>query len=76
MARWLVNILKEVGTDAAAGSTRAAATTWAMARGVTMETIMKAADWTCARTMRAHYLRLLPREALDSVVSVQDAIIS
>ena len=71
VARWLLNILKEAGTGDTAGSTRAAAATWAMARDVSMETIMTAADWTCARTMRAHYLRLLPREALGEACYYQ-----
>ena len=75
VAGWFLIILKEVGSGASAGSTRAAAATWALARGVTVETIMKAADWTCACTMRAHYLRLLPREAFNSVPTVQDATI-
>ena len=48
VARWLLNILKEAGTGDTAGSTSAAAATWAMARDVSMETIMTAADWTCA----------------------------
>ena len=49
MARWLLNLLKEAGTGATAGSTRAAAATWAMAHGISMETIMTAADWTKRR---------------------------
>ena len=44
VARWLINILKEAGINDAAGSTRAAATTWATARGINIKTIMKAAD--------------------------------
>ena len=76
VARWLLNILKDARTGDTASYTRAAAATWAMARGVSMETIMTAADWTCARTMRAHYLRLLPKEAFDKVVNVQDATIN
>ena len=70
VARWLMLVLRDAGAGDTAGSTRATAATWAMARGVTVNTIMQAADWTSARTMRAHYLRLLPREALVATNTV------
>ena len=47
-----------------------------MARGVNVNTIMQAADWTSARTMHAHHLRLLPREALVATNTVQIANIN
>ena len=71
--RWY---LRDAGTSDTAGSTRAAAATWAAARGVSTSTIMEAADWTSARTMRAHYLRLLPKEAMVITNTVQNANIS
>ena len=71
VAQWLLNILKDARTGDTVGSTRAAVATWAMARGVSMETIMTAADWPCACTMRAHCLRLLPREALGEACYYQ-----
>ena len=43
------------------------------AEGVNMDTIMQRADWTSAHTMRADYLRLLSREALEICNSVQNA---
>ena len=46
VARWLLLVLQSAGASDTAGSTRAAAATWAAARGVTMDTIMQAADWT------------------------------
>ena len=63
VVRWLtlVGLLRDAGAGGTAGSTRAAAATWAAARGVTTVTILQAAYWTSARTMRAHYLRWLPR---------------
>ena len=72
VARWLTLVLRDAGSSDTAGSTRAAAATWAAARGVTTDTIMQAADWSSARTMRAHYLRLLPREALTVSNTVQN----
>ena len=44
-------VLRDAGAGDTAGSTRAAAATWAMARGVNVSTIMQAADWTSARTI-------------------------
>ena len=41
-----------------------------------MDTIMHVADWTSARTMRAYYLGLLPREALINVNTVQNVKIN
>ena len=78
VARWLMLVLRDAGAGDTAGSTRAAAATWAMACGVNVNTIMQAADWTSARTMCAHYLRLLPTEALvtTSTNTVQNANIN
>ena len=73
VARWLTLVLRDAGAGDSAGSTRAAAATWATARGVTTANITEAADWTSARTLRAHYLRLLPKEAMTITSSVQSA---
>ena len=76
IARWLVNVLKEAGSSDSAGSTRAAAATWSAAKGVKPSTIMAAADWTAARTMRNHYIRLLPRSVLEHQPTVQDVTLA
>ena len=71
VARWLTLVLRDAGASDTARSTRAAAATWTWLL-VTTDTIMQAADWSTARTMRAHYLTVLPREALTVSNTVQN----
>ena len=76
IAKWLVLVLSDAGMVDSAGSTRAAAATWSVAKGVRTTVIMAAADWSSVRTMRKHYLRLLPKDALLVKPSVQDATLA
>jgi hypothetical protein len=76
--RWIVSVLSEAGVEGSAGSTRAAAASFALASNVSLSTVLEAADWSRSTTMFRHYVRLLPPEVLAHVASnparnVQDA---
>lgn len=58
--RWVVSILQGAGVEGTPGSTRAAAASYAVARNVSLQTVMEAADWSRTSTVFRHYLRLLP----------------
>ena len=78
--RWVVNALREAGVQDSAGSTRAAAATYALVTNTSIKRIMEAADWSTARVMYNHYTRQLPPEALQRIVDqtqdVQRAVMS
>jgi hypothetical protein len=78
--RWILHVLREAGVQGTPGSTRAAATSFALARNISLNTVMNAADWARSTTMFRHYMRLLPAEVLARVASsaaanVQDAVL-
>ena len=77
--RWIIMILQGAGVRATPGSTRAAATSFALARNVSLQTIMESADWSRSKTLFRHYIRLLPTEVLTYIArdpgSVQSAVL-
>jgi len=81
--RWVLSILSEAGVQGTPGSTRAAAASYSLARNISLNTVMDAADWSRSATMFRHYMRLLPAEVLAHIASrvlrparnVQDAVL-
>jgi hypothetical protein len=79
--RWIVSVLSEAGVEGSAGSTRAAAASFALASNITLSTVLEAADWSRSSTLFRHYVRLLPPEVLAHVAqnparNVQDAVLN
>ena len=73
-------ILRGAGIQASPGSTRAAAASFALARNISLQSIMESADWSRSRTLFRHYVRLLPVEVLAHIASkeagnVQSAVL-
>ena len=64
-------ILRGSGIEATPGSTRAAATSYALARNISLQSIMESADWSRSRTLFRHYVRLLPTEVLAHIASTE-----
>ena len=59
LARWLKHALREAGIDTSvysAHSYRGSSLSAAFAKGVSLEKIVKAGDWTNVNTFKAHYL--------------------
>jgi hypothetical protein len=79
IVRWTVETLNQAGVYAPAGSTRAAAASFAQASRVPLSAVLEAADWSRVSTLRKHYQRLLPPEVLqrlaNSPPSVQAAVL-
>ena len=77
---WIIEVLQETGINASAGSTRAAAASYAAASRVPINKILEAADWSRMSTLHSHYLRILPSDVVQRIhadsSSVQDAILS
>jgi hypothetical protein len=78
--RWVLQILREAGINSSPGSTRAAAASYALARNISLNAIMGAADWSQSTTMFKHYIRLLPQEVLSQIArqssrNVQTAVL-
>lgn len=60
LARWIKSVLDSSGVDTSvfkAHSVRSASTSYAYAKGVPVAEILRAADWTNARTFKKYYLR-------------------
>ena len=64
---WLLRTLKEAGIAHPAGSTRAAAASFAVAHRVSLTTILTCGDWAKASTMFNHYIRQVPASVLHAV---------
>jgi len=62
---WVVKVLAGAGVNQAAGSTRAAAATYASASRVSLTTILQKGDWASASTLFSHYVRQLPQDSLQ-----------
>jgi hypothetical protein len=78
--RWIISVLSEAGVEGSAGSTRAAAASYALASNITLRSVLEAADWSRGTTLFRHYVRLLPPEVLahvaqDPARNVQDAVL-
>ena len=71
----------EAGDQGTPGSTRAEATSFSLARNISLNSVMNAADWSRSTTLFRHYMRLLPAEVLANIASrsaanVQDAVLA
>ena len=78
--RWILSVLSEAGVQGTPGSTRAAAASYSLARNISLNTVMDAADWSRSSTLFRHYMRLLPAEVLAHVARrsaglVQNAVL-
>lgn len=72
-------VLEEAGVDLSPGSARVAAASAALARGVSENAIMEAANWASVHTLFANYARFLPATTSSSVGTaslVQNAVLS
>ena len=67
-------MLNEAGVRAPAGSTRAAAATYAAVSRITLPRIMEAADWSRVTTLHRHYTRILPPDVLQRIRSESDTV--
>lgn len=78
--QWFSRVLRGAGIEAPPGSSRTVVASTALARGLSADVVMEAADWSSARTLFANYIRLLPAGALPASslqpVSVQEALLS
>jgi hypothetical protein len=78
--RWIISVLSEAGVEGSAGSTRAAAASFSLARNIALSTMLEAADWSRSKTLFRHYVHLLPPVLLAHIASnppgnVQDAVL-
>ena len=78
--RWILSILQGAGVQASPGSTRAAAASFALARNISLQTIMESAGWSRSKTVFRHYIRLLQTEVLTHIANrssqnVQSAVL-
>ena len=71
---WIVEVLKESGIAASAGSTRAAAATYASVSRISLARIMEAADWSRVSTIHRHYVRILPASVLERIRLEADTV--
>ena len=79
--RWIIMLLRAAGVQASPGSTRAAAASFALARNVSLQSIMESADWSRSKTVFRHYIRLLSPDILAHIArkesgNVQAAVLS
>jgi len=66
---WVVRTLGEAGIQASAGSTRAAAASYAAASRVPLTSILARGDWARASTFTNHYLRWFPPQTLQRLAT-------
>jgi len=62
---WVVKVLSGAGISHPAGSTRAAAATYATASRIPLSSILQKGDWARASTLYNHYVRHLPQASLQ-----------
>lgn len=60
MSGWLAQVIRMSGQDGTGGSVRPASTSYAVARGASLETILQAGDWARASTFRKFYYKAVP----------------
>jgi hypothetical protein len=60
IASWLKKVIDMSGQTGSGGSTRSVATSTAFRRGVPLETVLNAADWSRASTFRKYYWKSEP----------------
>ena len=70
IANWIVDTLQKTlepghGSKVSAHSTRAASTSVALHRGVSVNSILKAADWSSTNVFAKHYLRRFKEQDAD-----------
>ena len=64
---WLMRTLREAGINYPAGSTRAAAASFALAHRISISSILACGDWAKAKTMLTHYSRRVPGSVLQAI---------
>ena len=68
IASWLVKVISQSGQSGTGGSVRSVSTTRAISRGVSLETVLSAADWARVSTFRRFYFKPAPLSFGDSVL--------
>ena len=71
LARWMKCVLREAGIDAtiySAHSFRSASTSTAFAHGVTLQEILKTADWTNVHTFSHFYLKAVEEPSFGNTI--------
>lgn len=74
LRRWVVEMLTQAGVEGSAGSTRAAAASFALATRVPLSTILESGDWSTAKNVYQHYTRQLPPEILNRLAQPQNSV--
>lgn len=77
LKQWFAKILQGAGVDASPVSTHLAVASTVLAKGIAIDTVMQAADWSSARTLLSNYLCPLPSEVLGDQTeqSVQSSLL-
>jgi hypothetical protein len=57
---WLAQVIRMSGQTGTGGSVRPASTSYAVARGASLETVLQAGDWARASTFRRFYYKAVP----------------
>jgi len=68
---WVLRVLAGAGISHAAGSTRAAAASFAAASRTPLKSILRKGDWSRANTLFRHYVRHLPHSSLQRLAETQ-----
>ena len=69
LSRWLSKVISLSGQEGTGGSVRSVATSHAMSRGASLETVLQAGDWSRASTFRKLYYKPVPLSFHNQVLN-------
>ena len=67
LSRWLEEVIAMSGHSGSGGSTRAVASSQAISRGASLQSVLAAGDWARAETFRRFYFNPVPLSFQDNV---------
>lgn len=78
LKHWFIQVLPDEGLEASPRSSKAAVALTALAKWVAVDSVMRVSNWVSVHTLFAHYIHLLPAEALWEAAnrSVQSALLN
>ena len=69
IARWLAQVISQSGQKGTGGSVRSGSSSYALARGASLEAVLEAGDWSRVSTFKKFYYKPVPLTYMKHVLS-------
>ena len=69
ITRWIAKVISQSGQHGSGGSVRSGSSSYALARGASIETVLEAGDWSRVSTFKKFYFKPVPLTYMEHVLN-------